>query len=440
MYESSTLAMKNKSIIKRSLKSVWHPCSQMKHYEEQLLIPIEKGRGSWLIDFEGKKYLDATSSWWVNLFGHNNATIKGFVSKQLNQLEHSMIAGMTHEPVISLSEQLSELTGLGHCFYGSDGANAIEIALKMSSHYWREKGNIKKTKIVYLQNSYHGETLGALSVTDVPIFREHYSQLMQKHLQVDSPDWRLKEPNQSIKEFTSAKVEKVRELFEQKAHVISSFILEPLVQCASGMGIYDKQYLQDIRKLCDEYGIHMIVDEIAVGFGRTGKLFAHQYADITPDFLCLSKGLTGGYLPLSVTLTRDKIYDSFYHRDVRKGFLHSHSYTGNPLACSAALGTLSIFKNNDVMGNNAIKAKKINKLIENHKDLPISQLRNIGMIWAFELNSQVNIQKVVQSCVDNGLFIRPINRTIYFMPPYTINDFEMRHMIKTSEEAIKRHA
>ena len=440
MYEPSTIAMKNKSIVKRSLKSVWHPCSQMKHYEKQLLIPIAKGRGSWLIDFEGKKYLDATSSWWVNLFGHNNKIIKAFVSKQLNQLEHSMIAGMTHEPVISLSEQLSELTGLGHCFYGSDGANAIEIALKMSSHYWREKGKTQKVKIVYLQNSYHGETLGALSVTDVPIFREHYSQLMQKHLQVDSPDWRLKAPNESIKEFTSAKVDKVKKLFDEKAHLISSFILEPLVQCASGMGIYDKQYLKDIRSLCNEYDIHMIVDEIAVGFGRTGKLFAHQYANITPDFLCLSKGLTGGYLPLSVTLTKDEIYEAFYHKDVRKGFLHSHSYTGNPLACSAALGTLSIFKDNDVIGNNAIKAKKINKLFESHNDLPISHFRNIGMIWAFELNNNVNIQKVIQSCIANGLFIRPINRTIYFMPPYTINDLEMRHMVKTSEEAIKRYA
>ena len=184
----------------------------------------------------------------------------------------------------------------------------------------------------------------------------------------------------------------------------------------------------------------MIVDEIAVGFGRTGKLFAHQYANITPDFLCLSKGLTGGYLPLSVTLTKDEIYEAFYHKDVRKGFLHSHSYTGNPLACSAALGTLSIFKDNDVIGNNAIKAKKINKLFESHKDLPISHFRNIGMIWAFELNNNVNIQKVIQSCVANGLFIRPINRTIYFMPPYTINDLEMRHMVKTSEEAIKRYA
>lgn len=429
--------MRNKTIIQRSLQSVWHPCSQMKHYEKQALIPIKNASGCWLIDFEGKKYLDATSSWWVNLFGHNNKTIKSFINKQLNNLEHSMIAGMTHEPVVNLSEQLNHLTGLGHCFYGSDGSNAIEIALKMSTHYWREKGLLKKNKIVYLKNSYHGETLGALSVTDVPIFRKNYSHLLTNHLQISSPDLRLKKKNETVKDFTLTKTHELKELFEQKSDMISSIILEPLVQCAAGMGIYDKQYLKEVRRLCDEYNVHMIVDEIAVGFGRTGKLFAHQYADIKPDFLCLSKGLTGGYLPLSVTLTKDYIYEAFYHLETERGFLHSHSYTGNPLACSAALGTLSIFKNKDVIGNNEKKSKKINGLFENHKNLPIKNLRNVGMIWAYELDAQIDIDKVTQSFIDNGVFIRPINRTIYFMPPFTINNAEMTHMVQVSEKSIK---
>ena len=232
--------MKNKTIIQRSLKSVWHPCSQMKDFEKKSLIPIKSASGSWLIDFEGKKYLDTTSSWWVNLFGHNNSTIKSYINKQLNNLEHSMIAGMTHEPVVKLSEQLNKITGLGHCFYGSDGSNAIEIALKMSVHFWREKGLPQKNKMAYLQNSYHGETLGALSVTDLAIFRKHYSHLMKSHIQVSSPDLRLKKEDESIKEFTLNKIKELEELFENKSDVISSLILEPLVQCASGMGIYNK--------------------------------------------------------------------------------------------------------------------------------------------------------------------------------------------------------
>ncbi len=431
--------MKNKTIIDRSLKSVWHPCSQMKHYEKQSLIPIKTGRGVWLIDFEGKKYLDGISSWWVNLFGHNNKIIKSFVNKQLNQLEHSMISGMTHEPVVELSEQLNHLTGLGHCCFGSDGANAIEIALKMSSHYWREKGQLKKNKIVYLQNSYHGETLGALSVTDVPIFRKHYGQLLKSHIQVNSPDIRLKKKNETVKEFTLRRVCELKKLFEQKSERISSIILEPMVQCAAGMGIYDKKYLKEVRKLCNEYHIHMIVDEIAVGFGRTGKLFAHQYAGIKADFLCLSKGLTGGYLPLSVTLTTDHIYQAFYHQQMDKGFLHSHSYTGNPLACSAALGTLSIFNSRDILKDNKKKSVEINNLFENHKNLPIKNFRNIGMIWAYDLDSNIDINKITQSFINNGVFIRPINHTIYFMPPYTINSSEMRYMVKASEQSIKQN-
>lgn len=429
--------MKNNTIIQRSLKSVWHPCSQMKDFEKKSLIPIKSASGSWLIDFEGKKYLDITSSWWVNLFGHNNKTIKSYINKQLNNLEHSMIAGMTHEPVVNLSEQLNKITGLGHCFYGSDGSNAIEIALKMSVHFWREKGLPQKNKIVYLQNSYHGETLGALSVTDLAIFRKHYSQLMKSHIQVSSPDLRLKKDDESIKEFTLNKIKELEELFENKSDVISSLILEPLVQCASGMGIYNKLYLKEARRLCNEYNIHLIADEIAVGFGRTGKLFAHQHTNIKPDFLCLSKGLTGGYLPLSVSLTKKHIFKAFYHNEKERGFLHCHSYTGNPLACSAALGTLSIFKNKDVLGNNKKKAKKINVLFENHKNLPIHNFRNLGMIWAFELDNQVDIEKVIQSFLKQGVFIRPINRTFYFMPPYSINSAEMSHMIKVSEQSIK---
>ena len=428
--------MKNKKYIKRSIKSVWHPCTQMKHHETLPLIPIEKGKGVWLYDYDGKKYLDVTSSWWVNLFGHNNKVIKKYVNKQLNTLEHSMLAGLTHSPVIELSEKLGKLTKLGHCSYGSDGANAVEIALKMSSHYWSQTGFPKKNKYIYLENSYHGETLGALSVTDVPIFRTHYGALIKNYIKTESPDLRLKKRNESVDEFLDKKISKLKKIFEKSHNETASIIIEPMVQCASGMGIYDARFLSVVRDLCSKYQVHLIADEIAVGFGRTGKMFAHQHAKITPDFVCLSKGLTGGYLPMSVTLTSDKIYNAFYDDDIKKGFLHSHSYTGNPLACSAALGTLSIFESDDVLKKNLVLSKTINQLFLSLKDLPIHDLRNIGMIWAFELDSKISIERVLEFSLNKGLLIRPIDHTIYFMPPYCIRESEAKQMLKITRDAI----
>ena len=430
--------MKNKKYIKESMKYIWHPCSQMKHHEKIPLIPIREGKGSWLIDFNNKKYLDVTSSWWVNLFGHNNKIIKQHITRQLSKLEHVMLAGVTHEPAIDLSKKLSKLTKLSHCSYGSDGANAVEIALKMSYHYWRRVGLTKKNKFVYLENSYHGETIGALSVTDIPIFRKQYASLIKPYFSVPSPDLRLKKANKTSEEFIQEKIKSLKILFENKHEVISSIILEPLVQCATGMGIYDSIYLKKVRELCDEYEIHLIVDEIAVGFGRTGKMFAHQYEKIIPDFICLSKGLTGGYLPLSVTLTTDKVYSAFYSDKMADAFLHSHSYTGNPLACSAALGTLSIFEKEDVLKNNKIKSNLINKLMIDYKNLPIRNLRNIGMIWAFEVDNKIDIDKFTEYSISNGVLIRPINNTVYFMPPYCISEKEAHHMVKITSEAIKQ--
>ena len=430
--------MKNKKYIKESMQYIWHPCSQMKHHEKTPLIPIREGRGSWLIDFNNKKYLDVTSSWWVNLFGHNNKIIKQHITKQLNKIEHVMLAGATHEAAIDLSKKLSKLTKLSHCSYGSDGANAVEIALKMSSHYWKRVGLPKKNKFVYLENSYHGETIGALSVTDIPIFRKQYASLIKPYFSVPSPDLRLNKANKTLEEFIQEKIKSLKMLFEKKHEVISSIILEPLVQCATGMGIYDSIYLKKVRELCDTYEVHLIVDEIAVGFGRTGKMFAHQHAKIIPDFICLSKGLTGGYLPLSVTLTTDEVYSAFYSDKMADAFLHSHSYTGNPLACSAALGTLSIFEKEDVLKNNKIKSNLINKLMIDYKNLPIRNLRNIGMIWAFEVDNKIDIDKFTEYSISKGVLIRPINNTVYFMPPYCISEKEAHQMVKITSEGIKQ--
>ncbi|MBC7453823.1 MAG: aminotransferase class III-fold pyridoxal phosphate-dependent enzyme, partial [Massilia sp.] len=296
--------------VARSLKSVWHPCTQMQHHETLPLIAVSHGRGAWLIDHDGKRYLDAISSWWVNLFGHANARINAELKDQLDRLEHAMLAGFTHEPVVRLSEQLSAMTGhvLGHAFYASDGASAVEIALKMSFHAWRNAGRAGKQEFVCLQGSYHGETIGALAVTDVALFKDAYGPLLRSARVVASPDARNAVEGESAQDVARRAAADVETLFAERADHIAAIIIEPLVQCATGMAMHDPLYLQLVRALCDQYEVHMIVDEIAVGCGRTGTFFACEQAAIWPDFLCLSKGISGGYLPLSLVLTRDAIY------------------------------------------------------------------------------------------------------------------------------------
>ena len=420
----------NADLLARSLSAVWHPCSQMKHYESFPLVPIARGAGAWLYDYDGKRYLDAVSSWWVNLFGHCNPRINAALRDQLETLEHVMLAGFTHEPVVQLSERLCELapTGLGHCFYGSDGASAIEIALKMSAHYWRNVGKPGKTQFISLQNSYHGETLGALSVTDVTLFRDAYSALIRQQATVLSPDWRNAVAGESAEAYALRCAAALEKHLQQHHAQLAAFIVEPLVQGAAGMAMYHPVYLQRARQLCDAYGVHLIADEIAVGMGRTGTMFACEQASITPDFLCLSKGITGGYLPLSVVMTTDEIYQAFYADETARGFLHSHSYTGNPLACRAALATLDIFAQDDVLAANRHKAVYLNGIAQSLREhRAVRNWRNTGMIWAFEVDSPHHdfAQRCFALALQNELLLRPIGNTIYFMPPYIISDEEM---------------
>lgn len=431
--------MKNQHYIDRSLKSLWNPCTQMKIQQAQSIIPIRRGEGVWLYDYDDKKYLDAISSWWVNLFGHNQSEIKKFITDQLDLVEHIMLAGLTHEPAINLSEKLSTLTNLGHAFYGSDGSNAIEIAIKMSVHYWKNKSQPKKNKIIYLENSYHGETLGALSVTDIKLFRKNYASLIKKNNLIKTPDWRYADKGETAESYALRCIQDLEIYLQENHQYIAAFILEPLVQCATGMGMYHSVYLRKARELCSQYQIHLIDDEIAVGFGRTGKMFAFEHANIKPDFICLSKGLTGGYLPLSAVLTTDEIYMAFYENKIEKGFLHSHSYTGNPLACSAALGTLSYFEGHDVINQNNKTSAYISERMKKLTTLPISNIRNIGMIWAFDLEevTKKTLKKISMKAIDRGLLIRPIGQTIYFMPPYVINHDEIDFMIDTTLEVIE---
>jgi adenosylmethionine-8-amino-7-oxononanoate aminotransferase len=431
--------MTNKNLLERSLRSVWHPCTQMKQHELYPLIPIQHGDGIWLYDADGKKYLDAVSSWWVNLFGHNNPRIKDAIKQQLDTLEHVMLAGFTHEPVVALSEQLAKLTGLGHAFYGSDGASATEIALKMSFHYWRNTGKTGKTRFISLQNSYHGETMGSLGVTDVAIFKDTYAPLLVQSAQVPSPDFRLAQAGESAEDFALRCAAQFEAYLAEHHAELAAFIIEPLVQCAAGIGMYHPVYLSKVREICSKYEVHLIADEIAVGFGRTGTMFACEQGNIKPDFICLSKGITGGYLPLSAVLTTDEIYQAFYHDSTVRGFLHSHSYTGNPLACSAALATLAIFETDNVIEKNKAKSAAIVDKMQVLTDLPIQYLRHQGMIFAFDVvtqNTQFSRQSY-QAGVEQGLLLRPIGNTVYFMPPYTITEPEIDFMISATQRVVK---
>jgi len=411
----------------------------MKQHETYPLIPIKRGDGVWLYDTEGTRYLDAVSSWWVNLFGHNNPRIKDAIKLQLDTLEHVMLAGFTHEPVVELSEKLGKLTGLSHAFYASDGASATEIALKMSFHYWRNSGKPHKTKFISLQNSYHGETLGALGVTDVAIFKDTYAPLLMQSAQMPSPDFRLSEAGESAEAFALRCADALALYVSEHHATLAAFIIEPLIQCAAGMGMYHTTYLRRAREICSQYDVHLIADEIAVGFGRTGSMFACEQAGITPDFICLSKGITGGYLPLSAVLTNDKVYQAFYDDSTLKGFLHSHSYTGNPLACSAALATLAIFEADNVIESNQAKSAYLGSQMRALANLPIEHVRQQGMILAFDVKSKN--AKFSRDCysaaLKQGLLLRPIGNTVYFMPPYTITEPEMDLMMQATLLAIQ---
>lgn len=427
--------MSNAQWLARSRHAVWHPCTQMKVHETLPIIPIARGEGPWLYDFDGRRYLDAISSWWVNLFGHANPRINAALTDQLRRLEHVILAGFSHRPVVELSERLAQLAPgeLGHAFYGSDGASAVEIALKMSFHYWANRGRPEKTGFVSLENGYHGETLGALSVTDVPLFKATYAPLLRPTHQVPTPDFRRAAPGTTAQAHARAAAQALDAWLAQHHATTAALILEPLIQCAGGMGMYDPEYLRQARTLCDRYQVHLIADEIAVGFGRTGTLFACEQAGIAPDFLCLSKGLTGGYLPLSVVLTTDEVYDAFYDDETARGFLHSHSYTGNPLACRAALEVLNIFEEGRVIEANRKLAQTLNEAAEPLARHPrVRNFRHLGMIWAFEVEDAGPgfARRFFERALNRELLLRPLGTTVYFMPPYVIGEGEIAHLVK----------
>ncbi|KON79342.2 adenosylmethionine--8-amino-7-oxononanoate transaminase [Azoarcus sp. PA01] len=432
------------SLLERSLRSVWHPCTQMKQHEALPLVPIVRGEGPWLIDADGRRLLDGISSWWVNLFGHCNPRINAALRAQLDTLEHVMLAGFTHEPVVELSERLAALTGhrLGHAFYASDGASATEIALKMSAHYWRNLGLAEKSRFVSLAGSYHGETVGALAVTDVPIFRDAYAPLVRAGTTVPTPDARLALPGESAADVARRAAAALEMHLAEHHAQTAALIVEPLVQGASGMVMYDAEYLRLARALCDRYRVHLIADEIAVGCGRTGSFFACEQAGIWPDFLCLSKGISGGYLPLSLVLATDTVYAAFYDDSATRAFLHSHSYTGNPLACRAALATLDIFEQDGVLAANRVLARQLGDAVRARFGAhpAVRQLRQRGMIVAFDVATERPdfARNFFRAALDHSVLLRPIGNTVYFMPPYILDAAHVAHLVDGAAEALTK--
>jgi adenosylmethionine---8-amino-7-oxononanoate aminotransferase len=438
---SVVTARGNAEWLARSRAAVWHPCTQMKVHETLPLVPIARGEGAWLYDFDGRRYLDAIGSWWVNLFGHANARINAAVSAQLASLEHAMLAGFTHQPVVELSERLAALAppGLGHAFYGSDGASATEIALKMSFHYWANRGRPEKRGFIGLAGGYHGETLGALGVTDVPLYRDTYAPLITRHAIVPCPDARLAREGRTSRDVGEDAANALDAHLALHHATTAALIVEPLVQGAAGMVMYDPHYLVRARELCRRYDVHLIADEIMTGFGRTGTMFACEQAHVAPDFLCLSKGISGGYLPLSCVLSTDSVYDAFYADDVARGFLHSHSYTGNALACRAALAVLDIFADDDVIAANRAKSERwLGAAASLAKHPRVRDFRSRGMIFAFEVATARPdfARRFFEAALAREMLLRPIGRTVYFMPPYIVTDAEFALIVERTTDIL----
>lgn len=434
----------------RDLSVLWHPCTQMSEHPDTLpLIPIKSAQGVWLEDIHGKRYLDAISSWWTNLFGHCEPRIAQAIAQQAQTLEHVIFAGFSHEPGLQLAEQLVKLSpsGLNRVFYADNGSAAVEVALKMSFHFFANQGHSKKQRFIALSNSYHGETLGALSMADVPLYRQVYSPLLLTPLFAPCPDHGEQREDETDIQCAMRCAGLLEELVSKHQHELCALILEPLVQCAGGMRMYHPVYLEQARRICNQYGIHLIADEIAVGFGRTGSFFACEQASISPDFLCLSKGLTGGFLPMSAVLTTDDVFNCFLSSDRSRGFLHSHSYTGNPLGCAAALASLAIFNDEHIIERNSNTAALIQQHMANLNSHPnVANLRQTGMIAAFDLvqtnhepfpDAQRRGLKAYRAGLERGAVLRPLGDTLYWMPPYCIQAEELQFLADVTLNSIE---
>ncbi|RZA18346.1 MAG: adenosylmethionine--8-amino-7-oxononanoate transaminase [Lysobacteraceae bacterium] len=440
----------------RDLDVLWHPCTQMREHPGVLpLVPIERGEGAWLVGRDGHHYLDAVSSWWTNLFGHAEPRIAGAIARQAHTLEQVILAGFSHQPAVELAEQLLAIAPrqpgrapLAKVFYADNGSAGVEVALKMAFHWFHNRGETSRTRFVALENGYHGETIGALAVGDIPLYRRVYAPLLAEALFAPSPDAYAAAPGETPAQCAERAATALGELLERHAGQVCALILEPRVQCAGGMRMHDPLYLRRARELCDAHGVFLVADEIAVGFGRTGTMFACEQAGVQPDLLCLSKGLTGGFLPLAAVLATQSIYDGFLDESRERAFLHSHSYTGNPLACAAGLATLSIFRSDGVLARNRATAARLSALAAPMAGLPhVADVRQAGMIVAFELTRDGDRQapfdpglrvglRAYRAGLERGVVLRPLGDMLYWMPPYCIDEDQLQLLARTTRESI----
>ena len=434
----------------RDFQNIWHPCTQHKDFETIKPLLVERAEGIYLYDRDGKKYLDAISSWWVNLLGHNHPRLNAALNSQLEKMAHVMFAGITHQPAIDLASSLIKKSPdrLSKVFFSDNGSTSVEVALKMSLQFWQQSGKSNKTRFVYLKGGYHGETIGALSVCGLNIFRDKFEKVLSNNIAVEGPDC-FRCPYNLHRDTCQA------ECFEPMEKVlrdddIAGVIIEPLVQGAAGMKIYPPVYLKKLQSACDSNSTHLIFDEVAVAFGRTGSLFVSKDLDISPTFLCLSKGITSGYLPLAATLTTEEIYSAFYDDfSSWKMFIHSHSYSANPLACSVANETLEILNENNFLEQLRPKINQMNqmgrKIFEESKWC--GEFRQQGMIAAFELVTSKKDKKPFPSGsrigykiylegLKRGVFLRPLGDVIYFIPPLIISEEEIMMMMDVARECI----
>ena len=441
----------------RDLSVVWHPCTQMREHPHTLpLVPIARGEGAWLVGHDGTRYLDAVSSWWTNLFGHAEPRIGAAIAAQAGALEQVMLAGFTHAPAVSLAERLLALAPrqpdrapLAKVFYADNGSAGVEVALKMAFHWFHNRGEHRRTKFIALENGYHGETLGALAVGDIPLYRRVYAPLLAEALFAPSPDAYLARDGESPAECAARAADALATLLDQHAGEICAVIVEPRVQCAGGMRMHHPDYLSRVRELCDASGAFLIADEIAVGFGRTGTLFASEQSGVMPDLMCLSKGLTGGFMPLAAVLTTQALFDGFLDDSRERAFLHSHSYTGNPLACAAALASLDIFRDDDILARNRATTRAMAALAEPvaaHRH--VADVRQAGMMLAFELTqdgqkgspfpatARVGL-KAYRAALARGVVLRPLGDVLYWMPPYCVESHDLQHLSDVTRHAIE---
>ena len=436
----------------RDFHHIWHPCTQMKDHAKVPPLLIDRAEGVYLYDREGNRYMDVISSWWVNLFGHNHPRINQAIKDQLDKMAHVMFAGVTHQPAIDLAEKLVNISSskLTKVFFSDNGSTSVEVALKMSLQYWLQTGKPQKTKFIYLKGGYHGETLGALSVCGMSLFREKFEKVLPQNLEVLGPDC-MRCPFGLKRESCNAECfEPMAQAFEKNQDAIAGVILEPLVQGAAGMKMYPPVYLKKLEDACKASDVHTIYDEVAVGFGRTGSLFVSEHHGLSPDFLCLSKGITSGYLPLAATMTTDQIYQAFYgDYESFKLFIHSHSYSANPLACAAANCTLDLLTEAGFVDSLKPKIESMREQGEHLSELPwCGEFRQTGMIAAVELvQNRESLepfpfkQRVGRQIYLEGLkrevILRPLGNVVYFIPPLVIEPGQIKTMMNAAHESIQ---